>query len=378
MAEQLYFARHTKVYLQQGSNIWEIPVMDGFSFSQATNASEVVLAEMESTGGVSRRGRVQFNDSYAPAEWSFSSYVRPFVALPATGEWEDTVLNHHAIEEALWANFVAVNAWTPPAAGASSWAAGVTNSPASVIFDFNDSNKSTLGTFDLLFEIGSCSGDAPTIYKIAGCVVNSASIDFDIDGIAMISWSGFGSIITDDGTTPVVPTISEDITASDNFIRNRLTTLGITAANTTTFPGASTDGVYNVVLTGGSISFENNITFLTPETLCKVDQPIGHVTGARTIGGSFTAYVNTDTGSTHDLWEDLISANTTVTNSFALVFNVGGSTGTPRLTASFPTAHMEIPTHSIEDVISLEVTFSALPSNISGTDEATIAYTGAV
>ena len=80
MAQQLYFSRDTKVYVEIGSDVWEIPVLDGFSFSQATNSSEITLAEMESVGGVSRRGRRAFNDSLAPAEWSFSTYVRPFIS----------------------------------------------------------------------------------------------------------------------------------------------------------------------------------------------------------------------------------------------------------------------------------------------------------
>ena len=47
------------------------------------------------------------------------------------------------------------------------------------------------------------------------------------------------------------------------------------------------------------------------------------------------------------------------------------------MVVSMPNCHLEIPTHSIEDVISLETNFHALPSSIDGTDEATIAYTGA-
>ena len=80
MAEQLYFSRDTKMFLEFDGTVWSIPVLDGFSFSQATNSTEVSLNEMESAGGVSRRGRRAFNDSLAPAEWSFSTYVRPFTA----------------------------------------------------------------------------------------------------------------------------------------------------------------------------------------------------------------------------------------------------------------------------------------------------------
>ena len=42
-----------------------------------------------------------------------------------------------------------------------------------------------------------------------------------------------------------------------------------------------------------------------------------------------------------------------VTNSFALTFKVGG-TSAPALELAMGTAHVDIPTHSIEDVISLE------------------------
>ena len=84
----LHFSRNTKVYLEQGSNIWEIPVLDGYSFSQATNATEITLNEMSDSSGTSRRARNMFTDSYAPAEWSFSSYMRPN--------------NGSVVEEALW------------------------------------------------------------------------------------------------------------------------------------------------------------------------------------------------------------------------------------------------------------------------------------
>ena len=73
MASVLYFSRDTKFYVEIGSAVWEVPILDGFSFSQTTNSTEVVLAEMEDSAGSSRRGRRLFNDSLAPVEWSFST-----------------------------------------------------------------------------------------------------------------------------------------------------------------------------------------------------------------------------------------------------------------------------------------------------------------
>ena len=68
MANDLFFSRNTRVMVSDGTTVWEIPVLDGFSFSQATNASEITLNEMAASGGTtSRRSRHMFNDSYAPA-----------------------------------------------------------------------------------------------------------------------------------------------------------------------------------------------------------------------------------------------------------------------------------------------------------------------
>ena len=178
-------------------------------------------------------------------------------------------------------------------------------------------------------------------------------------------------MITEVQTLPTV-TINEGYKATNNFIRNRLTTLTATATT-----AESIVGTYTLTLTGGSLNFENNITFLTPETLGVINQPIGHVTGTRNIGGSFTCYLSNSTAASADLWEDLIESDETITNDFNLVFDIGGASS-PTIKVTLPTCHLEIPTHSIEDVISLETTFHALPSTIGGTDEATIVYVGPV
>ena len=78
MAEYLHFSRDSRLYMAKDGRLWSIPVLDGFSFSQATNASEITLNEMEDASGRSRRGRKMFTDSLSGSEWSFSTYVRPF------------------------------------------------------------------------------------------------------------------------------------------------------------------------------------------------------------------------------------------------------------------------------------------------------------
>ena len=363
MAAQLQLSRNTHVYASDGTNYWELPVLDGFSFSQSTATTEVSVSEMADLTGVSRRGRRMFTDAFEPAEWNLQMYARPFTA--------NSLGNH--TDEVLWANFVNAGAYT---SGTRLWANAITKATTTSTIDFDDSNVSALGTFTLYFVLGACGtapasysagpGNPQTIYRISGAVCNTVTMDFDIDGIPH---------------------------STNNFIRNRLTTLEVTIGNTDQDDDATTGDAnadsttgdefmanYALTLTGGSITFENNLTYLTPEELCVVNQPLGNVTGNRNVSGSFTCYLNSGTsantsttGTSADLFDDLASAVNVVTNSMDLVFSVGGATA-PKLVIDIPTAHLEIPTHQIEDVIGLEVNFHALPSSLDATNEATIAY----
>lgn len=370
----LFFSRDTKVYMQQGANIWEIPVLSGFSFNQTTNTSDIAVSEMADSSGNSRRARRTFTDSFAPSEWSFSTYARPYLV---TG----TPNRMRAVEEALWANFVAANSYT---AATPAWTSGVTIGATALDFNFNSSNKVVLGTFDLFFVLGAssagstnytASGDT-TIYKVSGAVINEASITFDIDGIATIAWSGMGGRLTEEAAFNASAAIRGGIDLTSNFIRNRLTQLSAVSS----VSGSSK--TYAITLTGGSLTINNGITFLTPDVLGQVNQALGHVTGTRTVSGNFTAYMDEKTNGSIELFEDLSNATSTITNAFALDFYVGGkATGdaptAPGLQFKIPQAHLLLPSIDTGDIIAVDVAFNALPSNIGGTDEISkISYVG--
>ena len=286
MAQQLYFSRDAKLYieLKNGAGvhqgIWEVPVLDGFSFSQATNTSDIGLQEMESISGISRRGRRLFTDSLAPAEWSFSTYIRP--TLKSTTE-------HHLVDEVLWAAIAGADTktglvesgdWsrtTNPASGDGNPDVvydvqdGTVQGPgAGGILDFTQSNRSILPELTLYF-VFETSTTAPMVYKMDKAAVNEVSIDFDVDGIATANWSGFAKEIFDlqsagkveiagsspvtDGTYDVWLNNSADnilsvlaggawklayntgVTSTSNFIRNRVTQLKVQGKNTDVLPG---------------------------------------------------------------------------------------------------------------------------------------------
>tara|TARA_B100000427_G_scaffold196681_1_gene163444 strand:- start:4649 stop:6364 length:1716 start_codon:yes stop_codon:yes gene_type:complete len=560
MADQLYFSRDTRLFVQMrnqdaeddntagAGTVWEIPVLDGYSFSQTTNTSEILLSEMESTKGISRRGRRMFTDSLAPAEWSFSTYIRPFKSLGQTALDASSTLagtkgaetgsgtDVHAVEEVLWAAMFGADVYsnvtgvatvdnltgatdTDRAAGTytiteddytvspnngrgasftitvngsgvatvavasngdgyavddtftvTSDKIGAAAGDTSLTFDvatllttaasqvstftravnkvsgpvvtpgsdYNtivtaESNRSALHPLHFYFVVDTASAN-PIVYKLPEAVINEVSIDFDVEGIATLNWSGMakevqdvsgsvhvdatlpiGSDTTTDGTkmaagdiwfdsdnaqgsafwlisatpgdnssnTTATQAIDEAITSTNTFIRNRLTSIDITADNKTIFPGgmnANSDGKYNLALTGGSFTIANNITYLVPDELGFVNKPLEHVTGARNITGGATCYLtlsdsDSTSGTSRQFFNDLVStsAMAQVVNKFAVTLKIGGSaqSGTPSLVITMPNVHFEVPSHSIEDVISLESSFHALPSGFDTANEIT-------
>jgi hypothetical protein len=396
----LQFQRNAKVYVEMagtspGTAVFQIPVLAGFSFSQSMNSSEVTVNE---AGIASRRARLLFNDSLAPVEWSFSTYIRPIAATSPTAIV--------APEQPLWAMLMGANAYNQVSRQfASTIAQGVAGSPTngspspmgspspttsptgfqavnsgSIVgtantFDFSASNTSYFGAgVNIWFAFVDGGGSNTEYFKLTDSVVNSVTVDFDIEGIATAQWSGFATSLSNSATpswlTSGSPTSSVQTTGvvdTTNFIRNKLSTV--------TLMRNSNSDEYNVILTGGSFTVENNISYLIPEQLGVVNQPIGNITGTRSISGSLTCYYDDTSTASSELFTDQLGDISTVRNSFDLAISIGGTTG-PRLELDLPTAHVEIPTIGVDDLLTLEINFHGQVNNgnVDNTDEATIVY----
>ena len=146
---------------------------------------------------------------------------------------------------------------------------------------------------------------------------------------------------------------------------------------------SNSDQSYSITLTGGNITIENNLSYLTPETLGTVNLPLGHVMGTRSVSGNFTCYLNDTANGSLDLFERLQESRGVITNAFDLTFSIGGSGSTPRCNVQVGKAHLELPTHSFEDVVSVDVAFHGLSSDLSSataasaTNEVKVTYVGA-
>lgn len=431
------------------ANSQELQVLDGFSFSQASNADNVSISE---AGAAPVRGQRSFNTSLANVEFSFSTYVRPRLSTTVKAEeshlW-NALLSSTPISGAIassattfttvtvvagvvtlvgtgftaglpvgtvlvvkgvtgigasqfntaikltavsTATTISATYLTAPTAAAvlGSWTSAVTfnttawNENIAVAADIVStpgyptaysrvttalSNKNQLLAFGMVMTVDGVT------YAIDNCAMDQAVIDFGLDGIATIAWTGKGTILRQlatnitysSATDPVMTggvtgTITGKVTTA-NYITNKLSTVtliknigGIGVGNT----------AYTLALTGGSLTIANNITYVTPANLGVVNVPIGYYTGTRAISGSLTAYLRTGTLNTAGLLSDLLTASTTaagVEPKFRLQVEVGGASNGTRVEFETAGAALNIPTIDAQAVMSTTINFTAQSSD---------------
>jgi len=381
-------------------NTFRVGVLDGYSFSQGSEATDVTINE---AGATPNRGSKRFNDSLPPAEWSFSTYVRPF--KHGTNSWREAG-DMDMVENILWASIAGKDITDGALTGTSAPAVIVDSSSADV--DFVRSEHHELLKLNIFFALEN------TTYRLNDAQVNQCEIDFSIDGIAQLSWSGNATTI--DQITEVIEDPSKtlhiqngntgantaavngadtvtsvatfvegynyaDSTGPDDadYLRNKLSTL--TLAALVQGGGKASGGLdartYAINITGGSITIANNVTYVTPETLGVIDKSIGSFTGARTITGSLTCYLDTKTDGSNQLLSDMAAATDLVSNVFNMSLFMGGaSDAVPVVEFDIPRAHLQVPTLETGDIISTSVEFSAHGSTLLDGDEMTIVYKG--
>ena len=384
---------------ERDANTFKIGVLDGYSFSQANESTDVTISE---AGSAPNRGSKRFNDSLAPAEWSFQTYARPFKHGANSFRAADTM---DYAENILWAALsgqVMTTADKDTNSGATT-NSGITYTASTADVDFLASDAHELLKLQIYFALEN------TTYRLNECQVNQVEIDFSIDGIATLSWSGnatsidqltdsqAGAIedpskaneftVSGSGKASITTSVEKfnfvDVSGTNDadYLRNKLSAL--TLSNAVQGGGASAGGLdavaaYDISIIGGSITVANNITYLTPETLGIVDQPIGSFTGTRQVSGTLNCYLDTKSNGSNELLKNLSAATNLVTNSFDMsLFMGGGSSATPVIEFDIPKAHIQIPVIEVADVISTNIEFMALGSNLSTGDEMVVKAKGA-
>jgi hypothetical protein len=404
------------------SNTFEIQVMDGYTFNQNTEQQTITLSE---AGTAPVRGERSFNSKLNPVEWSLSTYIRPYLAsgvvtapekflwnalmgsaaIDATGvalsagqrnsateaqvttsaqlfadaadavgqmitirgiagntaynaEFKVTSVTGTTTQVVKFETDTDLTSTAPTFAGTPKAFKGQWREDASkAITSTIGSNRNSLQSFTLLFKVDN------TMYKVASCAVNQADIQFDITGIAMIAWSGFGTTLSTPSLTFVAGThYTAFPSAADNYITNKLSTTTL-VSNISGTAGTT----YTVPITGGNLTISNNIEYLTPENMGVVNNAIGYFTGNRSITGALNAYLKTGSNESSTLLADIVAGlATTSETKFKLQIEIGGAASATRVECLMNGCQLQVPTVDIQDVVSTVINFTA--QGYSGTD----------
>lgn len=243
-----------------------------------------------------------------------------------------------------------------------SWVEQPAVSPTSsyAVTSFAGSNKNQLQPFGIIFVVDGAT------YIVDNCAMDQAVLDFGLDAIATLAWTGKGTRLRQlsasqaslSGTTFTGTDLAGTVTAkntSANYITNKLSTVTL-ISNIAGIGGTS----YQVALTGGSITFANGITYITPQNLGVVNNAIGYFTGTRAISGTMTAYLRTGTNTTAQLLTDVLANSSTATDTrFRLQLEIGGRNNATRVEIEMDGAMLQVPTVETADVVSTTIAFTA-------------------
>ena len=223
------------------------------------------------------------------------------------------------------------------------------------------SNLNQLQQFGLIFVVDNVT------YAVDNAAMAQATIDFGLDAIAMVAWTGQATALREIPTAVLSgSTFSGGLTGtaaakntSARYITNKLSTVSMSLVNAL---GAATAGTaYAIALTGGSITINNNITYITPANLGIVNTPITYFMGTRSITGTMNAYLKTGTGagSTGQLLADMLAAASTAVEPMATItINIGGANAT-KVVLEMPAVSFSVPSIDVQQVVSTAINFTA-------------------
>ena len=231
------------------------------------------------------------------------------------------------------------------------------------------SNKNQLQKFGMIFLVDQVA------YAVDNAALNQAVIDFGLDAIATAAWTGQATQLRQIATSSTAVggafgggTLTGNFNAKNtaaSYITNKLSTVGLSLVNSlvdnTGTTVAANGTAYTLALTGGSITINNNINFITPANLGTVNLPITYYTGTRSITGTIDAYLKTGTGvgGTGQLLADMLAAaSVTIEPMFSLQLAIGGSANATKVVLDLPAVTIGVPTVNVQQVVSTAINFT--------------------
>lgn len=351
----LQLLRNTRIFVStvktghDKTNTQEILVQDDISWGQDSNSTDITVNE---AGPRPTRGSKRFNDSLNAAEWSFSTYILPYKDKTSNKQIVPDYMLWHALSSGKTLNLDGDT--------------GAHNNEANFMVNFKDNSYHELAMLHIYILT-----DKAWSY-IDSCQINQAEVNVDIEDIGRVTWSGNGNQLIPLDSQPFDPDalgIDDEtyMTIQSSYIKNKLTILKI--------KDMDSDKAYDIPITGGTFTINNNITYLTPNIMSRVNIPIGSFTGAFELTGSLTAYLNDKSLGSMELYKDLIKT-LKVVNRFEIALILGGEYDDERPAAVLVAkqAHVNIPTIETDDVLGTSVEFKAIPTDLDTGDEGYLGF----
>jgi hypothetical protein len=371
------------------SNTWKLEVLAGFAVTSSAATQDITSLE---SGTTPDRSQQRFNTAINPVDWNLQVYLRPTgveTGAASGGTTAATSPSGNVKPVADWFMWQALISNTAPSDGTSDqsiWESGgklrSINVAAGTGSHATRSNFSTAQEHHLYFKLDN------VIYQVSNATINQATVDAGIEEIATVTWTGLGTTLKELTGTPRDNAISvfggvlnsgssaiansnvTELTAqaayhpfnqmnvagaigTNSFIKNRLSAIEFHHVPT---PGGA-DVKYVFPVTALSFDYNNNITYLTPEELASLNEPIGQFTGTRAVTGSATMYLRAgDTESAQFLRNIANDSRTQSAQTANANLIIGGATA-PYVAFQLDATQFEFPQLAVEDVISMTVNF---------------------
>jgi hypothetical protein len=381
-------------------NTWKLEVLAGFAATSSSATQDITSLE---SGTNPDRSQQRFNTAINPVDWNFQVYLRPTgVVTGAAADTTDagTTQTGNVKPVADWFMWQSLVSNTKVADGTteqSVWATGgkleTTNVAASAGAHSSRTNFATAVENHLYFKLDN------VVYQVSNATVNQATVDAGIEEIATVTWAGFGTtlkeltstqrdnaisvfggVLNDGSTVTANSNASEhSVTAhyhpfnqmnvagtvgTNSFIKNRLSAIEFHHQASAT----ASDEKFTFPVTAVSFDYNNNITYLTPEELASLNEPIGQFTGSRAVTGSATMYLRAgdleSAGFLRNIAEDSRTSSAQTSNANLII----GGTTAPYVAFQLDAVQFEFPALAVEDVISMSVNFVAQESTANKGD----------
>lgn len=319
--------RNANIYVSTGTNITadssntDLIRVSDFSFNREVFAQDVSRDTLDVN---QERSVKTFIEAVAPVNFSFKTYITPYLDSFTT-----------SVEEKLWIGLLGVASQSPTG--------------SNVTYSFSASNKQRLDELTIWVHYPNETFGS---YRLENCVIDSATISFDLNSIAEIEWQGRALNLTGDSTPPTYT----DRSIYAGCLKNKFSTIALNM-NTVDF---------TLALTGGYITIDNNNIFYGRKKLGQSTSPEGHYSGNRTIKGELNFYSRSGTARSGSLlntiYGTMATASYEATYLTTITINIGGI-NYPRATINIPSALIDNNSQEFGDIITTKFAFTAQETN---------------